>query len=160
MTTSCTTCLLTRRQFVSVSAVGTLGALLTACGDGETSTTAPTTGPGTDTVPGATRAGNVWTIDVPSASGLSSRGLLILLGGARPALVVRVGSNSYVAYDAACPHAGTIVAWQAQGNAVRCTNHGSEFAAATGVLARGPATSGLRPLPITRTGDILTVTVG
>jgi len=154
----CTTCTLSRRHFVSASVLSVMGALLGACGDGESSATAP--GPTPGTTVGATRSGNVWSIDIAAATDLSTRGLLILAGGAKPALVVRSGNDSYVAYDAACPHAGTVFSWQSIGNSVRCNNHGSEFVSATGALSRGPATTGLARLPITRSGNKLTVNVG
>ena len=135
-----------------------MGALLGACGNGDAAATAPSPNP--ETTVGSTRNGNVWSIDIAAATGLRTRGLLILVGGAKPALVVRSGNDSYLAFDAVCPHAGAVLGWESAGNNVRCNNHGSEFVSATGALSRGPATTGLARLPITRSGNTLTVNVG
>jgi Rieske Fe-S protein len=70
---------------------------------------------------------------------------------------VRTGTDSYAAYDARCPHAGSVTLWRVSGDIARCTNHGSEFALATGAVRVGPATTALARLPITRAGSTLVI---
>ncbi|AMW05492.1 Rieske (2Fe-2S) protein [Gemmatimonas phototrophica] len=141
----------------------------TACGggDGETGATGPsgTGGGGGSTPPGTlpagvTRSGNVFTIDLSVNNELSSAGLFVLSGGAVPALVVRAAADTYRAFDARCPHAGTSNQWEFGNGVLQCNNHGSRFAASSGALNAGPATTGLRALVVTRAGSTLTVSTG
>lgn len=72
----------------------------------------------------------------------------------RPVGVVRTGASSYRAFDLACPHQGVTVARSATGWS--CPAHGSAFEA-DGDLELGPATSGLRRVPVAVKGGTLTI---
>ena len=50
-------------------------------------------------------------------------------------------------FSASCPHQGCTVN-QVQAGRIGCPCHGSRFDAATGAVVRGPATTGLRPVPV------------
>ncbi len=65
-----------------------------------------------------------------------------------PSLVIQTKADTYVAFDAICPHAGCTVAYQANAKVITCPCHGSEFDAKTGAVTMGPATTGLTPIKI------------
>jgi len=165
---ACVSCEMSRRGFVSAATLAALSAVITACGssDGPVAPVTPTppSGGGGGTTPpsglpnGVTRSGNIFSIDLSASNDLLTTGVLVLTGGAVPALVVRAAADSYRAFDARCPHAGTSNQWDLASGQLRCNNHGSRFTAQDGALSAGPATTGLRALPVTRAGSTLTVT--
>jgi nitrite reductase/ring-hydroxylating ferredoxin subunit len=166
---ACSGCAYSRRDFVSMSA-GALAALaLAACSsDGGDATAPPTPPPPTNQLPaGVTISGNTVTVDVSIGNDLTEApGLLFILGRTtRPVLLVKSetgtrASATYRAFNAACPHAGTQNQWQDAGADVVCRNHGSQFDRSTGAVTAGLASSGLRSLPISRAGNVLTVNAG
>ena len=81
-----------------------------------------------------------------------------LVRGSRTAvLVVRPSAAVIKAYDARCPHQGSIVDPPA-GGVITCPNHHSRFDAATGALRTGPATRGLAEVAVTVANGTVTVT--
>jgi cytochrome b6-f complex iron-sulfur subunit len=172
---ACAACEVSRRGFVSMTTLAALGMVVGACGGGTDSPSAPSnpTGPGGGgggggggsnppaTLPtGVVRNGNVFTIDLTASNDLLNFGVMVLGGAATPALVVRAAPDTFRAFDARCPHAGTANQWQVGGGLLQCNNHGSRFAALDGALNTGPATMGLTTLASTRSGTTLTVTAG
>lgn len=170
---ACAACDVSRRGFVSMATLAALGVVVAACGGGDTPAgpTTPTTpgggggggggNPPPATLPsGVTRNGNVFTIDLTASNDLANSGVMVLGGAATPALIVRAAPDTFRAFDARCPHAGSTNLWQFGSGLLQCNNHGSRFAALDGALNTGPATSGLVALPTTRTGSTLTVTAG
>jgi cytochrome b6-f complex iron-sulfur subunit len=70
-----------------------------------------------------------------------------LVGGPNgPVLLEQPTPGVIKAYDATCPHQGVTVDPPVDGT-ITCPGHGSQFDAATGALKRGPATTGLTPVP-------------
>jgi cytochrome b6-f complex iron-sulfur subunit len=64
-------------------------------------------------------------------------------------LVVQPKSGTFKAFSAVCPHQGVIVPAPASGAAVlECPGHNSQFNLADGGLVRGPATRGLKSIPV------------
>lgn len=159
---ACVACQLTRRGFVSLAARAAVGVVVVGCSGGDGGTgTGPTGGGGGQppTLPaGVTRNGNVFTVDLGASNDLTTGGVMVLTGGARPALLVRPAADTYVAFDARCPHEQATNLWSLGGGLLTCNNHGSRFGASDGTLANGPATRGLTTLPLQRTGNTLTVT--
>lgn len=160
---ACAACEISRRGFVSMTTLAALGVALGACssdgGGGPTATPPP--GGGGNNPPsqpaGVTLSGNTFTLDLTAANDLASVGVLVLTGATRPALVVRPAANTFVAYDARCPHQQATNLWSLATGQLTCNNHGSRFSASDGTLAVGPATTGLTTLPIQRNGNTLTV---
>jgi nitrite reductase/ring-hydroxylating ferredoxin subunit len=155
---ACGACGISRRGFLSATAVAMIASLLEACGGdaGVTGPVGPAPNPRTPPA-GVSVSGNTITVDLTAATSLTGTpGFVVAFGAARPALIIRSGAT-YVAYDARCPHAGTATAWSIPGANVRCNNHGSEFRISDGALQVGPANTGLRVLPLTRTGDTLSI---
>ena len=70
----------------------------------------------------------------------------IVLAGPRIVLT-RDGAGAVHGFSAVCPHQGCTVN-EVQGGRIGCPCHGSRFDAATGAVLRGPATTGLRPVPV------------
>lgn len=70
-----------------------------------------------------------------------------------PGIIFQPTTGTFVAFDAVCPHAGCQVGYAVAQNLIVCPCHGSEFAAATGQLLRGPATHGLTTLSVVEGRD-------
>jgi thiosulfate dehydrogenase [quinone] large subunit len=67
-----------------------------------------------------------------------------------PAIVLHPNGNTFLAFDAVCPHAGCTVQYDPSATLLVCPCHGSQFNASTGAVELGPAATGLRPIPISR----------
>lgn len=80
--------------------------------------------------------------DVPVGGGT------VVEGPDGPVVVVRPTQSEVRAFSAVCTHQGTTVG-APQGATITCPNHGSQFAAATGEVTRGPAARPLPPIAVT-----------
>ncbi len=140
------------------------GGTTTASGGGSstTSTTATTSGPSTTGGGGST---TTTTATKGTAIGPSSQ---VPVGGSAsftlpssgdPGLVIQPTSDTFVAFDAVCPHAGCTVSYQASAQNITCPCHGSLFDAKTGAVLQGPATSGLVKVKVIKgaNGDLYVV---
>ncbi len=118
-------------------------------------------------VPAALSACSTESAPAPADSGSGSAGdgqALVALadvpvgGGAvvdgpeGPVVVVRPTADEVRAFSAVCTHQGTTVG-APQGGTITCPNHGSQFAAATGEVTRGPAARPLPPVAVAVQGD-------
>jgi len=65
-----------------------------------------------------------------------------------PSIVIQATAGKFVAFDAVCPHAGCTVGYDKSAVLIVCPCHGSQFNAHTGAVEVGPATTGLKPIPI------------
>ncbi|MCE6994891.1 Rieske (2Fe-2S) protein [Saccharothrix sp. S26] len=118
---------------------------LAACSSGSTPSGTGTTGGGTTAAGGTTPAGPpiiAALADVPDGGGLIAGNP----ADSRPLVLVRTG-ETVKAYDATCPHQGTAVS-PPQNGVITCPNHGSTFNAADGAVTKGPATTGLKEVPV------------
>lgn len=102
-------------------------------------------------------------VGTTGGSGISGQALVALadvpVGGGTvvdgpdgPVVVVRPTADEVRAFSAVCTHQGTTVG-APQGGTITCPNHGSQFAAATGEVTRGPAARPLPPIAVTVQGD-------
>ena len=158
-----------RRDFIRLGAVAGLGvagsSVLAACGgggggaaqgegeepkkkkeraSGEPSTTSPTVKEGEPIVEaGFVPAGFAFSFEV--------------LETGEPAVLVHLPDDRWVAYEAACTHAGCEVAYQLQSRKLGCPCHGSVFdPARDGAVARGPAKRALGKLAVrVREGNVV-----
>lgn len=80
--------------------------------------------------------------DVPVGGGT------VIDGPDGPVVVVRPGESEVRAFSAVCTHQGTTVG-APQAGTITCPNHGSQFAAVTGEVTRGPAARPLPPIAVT-----------
>ncbi len=81
-----------------------------------------------------------FTLDLKTTTSLSTVGGFILKNGI---IIVQFDTDQYVAFNKACPHQGTTVAYKSTDKKFVCPNHGSEFDI-SGNLTKGPSLSGLR----------------
>ena len=132
-------------------------------GTGGGTTTPTTAGPGAAT----TAPSGTATTAAPSGTAIGPASDVPVGGSASftdpatndPSLVIQPTSGKFVAFDAVCPHAGCTVAYAPSAGVIACPCHGSEFDAATGVVLRGPAASGLTPIKMVKgaNGDLYAV---
>ncbi|TDQ01158.1 nitrite reductase/ring-hydroxylating ferredoxin subunit [Labedaea rhizosphaerae] len=115
------------------------GAVLAACSTDSDSGGSPSDG--------AVKPGGVLAkvSDVPVGGGV------LVDAGGRKLLLVQPTAGTVNAFDPACPHQGFTVSPPAGGTIV-CPGHGSTFDAASGAVTKGPATSGLKQVPVKVSG--------
>jgi cytochrome b6-f complex iron-sulfur subunit len=140
-----------------VVALAVPSGLVTACSSGSTTGTGSTTpaqGGSTPTSGSSGSAGNalVALADVPEGGGAVVDG-----PGGKKIVVARVSATEVKAFDATCPHQGSIVA-EPSGGTITCPSHGSQFSPADGSVKKGPATSGLRAVAVKVDGDQVVLT--
>lgn len=89
--------------------------------------------------PPAAPPGGTPVSQIPVGSGT------VVQGPNGPVLLVQPSAGVVKAYSAVCPHQGVTVDPPVDGT-ITCPGHGSQFAAATGALEKGPAATGLTPV--------------
>ena len=70
--------------------------------------------------------------------------------------VLQLEADRFTALDARCPHEGCAVAFVSKSVGFTCPCHGSTFDSG-GAVTRGPASSGLTKVAVTRNGDQVTL---
>ncbi len=103
-----------------------------------------------------TETGNI-TIDLtdPSNSALNSTGGSIIT---QSIIVINTGSGNFVALSSICTHQSCTVGFIKADNTLQCPCHNSVYTISGNVIS-GPAPAPLRSYSITRTGDMLTITI-
>lgn len=131
--------------------------LVTACSSTSSGTSStPTQGGSTPT--GSTgSAGSAGTKLVALADVPEGGGAVVDAPGGKKIVVARISATEVKAYDATCPHQGSIVA-EPSGTTITCPSHGSQFGTADGAVKKGPATSGLRAVAVKVDGDQIVLT--
>lgn len=135
-----------------------------AIGGGKTGTSAPpTTAAPATTAPSSPGSTAPTTAPANTPSGtLIGPAADVPVGGAAtfndpssgdPSVVIQPQAGHFLAFDAVCPHAGCTVQYDNSANEFVCPCHGSTFDSGTGAVLQGPAASGLRPIPITDSGN-------
>ena len=71
-------------------------------------------------------------------------------------VVTQPVAGTFKAFTKTCPHAGCAVS-RVTAESIECTCHASHFSIADGSPVSGPATTGLAPVPVTVTGDTLSI---
>lgn len=144
----------------AVAGVGALGAL-SACGSDDPAATASSAAGAAGSV-AASAAGGAASAAASAAGAAAAKLADIPVGGATVAeiagqkvVLAQPEAGKVVAFDATCPHRGCVVA--PAGAKLTCPCHGSTFDAATGAVEQGPATTGLKSLPATVSGDGVTL---
>ncbi len=67
---------------------------------------------------------------------------------ATPALLIRLASDTYAAFDRRCPHLGCPVQWSVAAQRFECPCHAAVFEAGSGRVLAGPPRRGLRVIPL------------
>jgi cytochrome b6-f complex iron-sulfur subunit len=99
------------------------------------------------------------TLDLtnPTYSALNTAGGWVVVT-AKNIIVVNTGGNAFVALSSVCTHEGCTVAYNAGTNNFPCPCHGSLYSI-TGAVITGPATLPLKSYPISKSGNILTISL-
>jgi cytochrome b6-f complex iron-sulfur subunit len=111
---------------------------------------APDPGPGPN-------PGTKITIDLtlPANSALNSDGGSLVV---QSIIVANTGSMAFIALDSICTHQGCTVEYNAGADNIQCPCHGSVYSK-TGTVINGPAPKALKSYPVTKAGDIITISI-
>lgn len=156
-----------RRTVVAAAGAAGLAAALTACGSGDNSSGAATTGSGSSGTTGTT--GSTGTAGTAGSAGASQNGSGSAGGTAlaktsdipegggkifkdQGVVVTQPAAGTYKAFSSKCTHQGCAVGSVANGVIV-CPCHNSHFSAEDGSVKQGPATQPLPAAKITVSGD-------
>ncbi|MGW6445003.1 Rieske (2Fe-2S) protein [Lentzea sp. NPDC055074] len=133
--------------------------LVTACSSPSPSGSAPTQGGSTPTgSTGSTgSAGNSGSALVALADVPEGGGAVVDAPGGKKIVVARISATEVKAFDATCPHQGSVVA-EPSGGTITCPSHGSQFGASDGAVKKGPATTGLKAVGVKIDGDQVVLT--
>jgi len=103
-----------------------------------------------------TGGGSKLTVDLsnPDNAALNKAGGYIIVSNV---IVINKGNDNYTAMSSICTHAGCTVSYSAAANNLPCPCHGSLFDIGGAVL-KGPATKPLTVYPVSKSGNILTIT--
>ncbi|MDQ0380759.1 Rieske (2Fe-2S) protein [Amycolatopsis thermophila] len=128
---------LTTGVAVAGAAAGTV--VLAACGGSDSGTSGSSQNTGAaPAAPSGTTVAALNDIPVGQAKSVTVEG--------KPAIVARPTETTAACFSAVCPHQGGTVA--PDGDHLQCPLHGSQFDTLTGALKRGPAETGLTPIPV------------
>ncbi|MFD4675934.1 Rieske (2Fe-2S) protein [Lentzea sp. NPDC058450] len=131
--------------------------LVTACSSTSPSSSSPTTQGGSDPTGSTGSAGTAGTALVALADVPEGGGAVVDAPGGKRIVVARISATEVKAYDASCPHQGSMVG-EPSGGTITCPSHGSQFAAADGAVKKGPATTGLKVVAVKVDGDQVVLT--
>jgi Rieske Fe-S protein len=146
----------TRRRVVTTTALGALAATaLAACGGGDEDPI-PTTQPSAGDTGSASAGGSA---GAEGEGGVIAKVADVPVGGAingttpdgTKVILSQPQAGTVVAFDSRCPHQGCTVA--PANDRLQCPCHGSAFKTEDGSVIHGPATKGLRQVPVTVNGD-------
>jgi len=74
-------------------------------------------------------------------------------------IIANTGGNVFVALDSTCTHEGCTIGYNQAANNFPCPCHGSIFST-SGSVVNGPAPRAVKSYPVSKSGDILTITLG
>lgn len=101
------------------------------------------------------------TINIDAASPLNRVGGSVVVDSpAGKIIILRTGDATFLAFAAKCTHRGGIVAYDPAKKHFVCPKHGSEFDAASGQVANGPAKKPLAEYDASGSSSSVTVKVG
>lgn len=100
--------------------------------------------------------GNTLTLDLknPTYAALNNAGGSVVVQG----IIVANTTAGYIALNVTCTHEGCSVSYSSTANNFPCPCHGSVFSV-TGAVLNGPAATALKSYPVSKSGDILTITL-
>jgi cytochrome b6-f complex iron-sulfur subunit len=108
------------------------------------------------TDPTSNQPGNQVTIDLSAPANAA----LNTPGGSKVVqdILVFNANGSFLALSSICTHQGCTVGYDPAANNIKCPCHGSAFTN-TGSIVNGPAASPLQSYPVTKSGNILTISL-
>lgn len=156
-----------RRVLCGLAAVALVPAALAACTPAQQITSTPSPAPspapaptsapaaavpGSPSAPAPTSAAPAASPGIAALADVPVGGGIVIDAAGDPLVLVQPRAGVVAGFSAVCPHAGTTVA-APQDGVIVCPNHGSQFAADTGALTKGPATRALTAVPVRVEGD-------
>lgn len=90
----------------------------------------------------------------PAYSALKTAGGSVIKQG----IIVANTGSSFVAIDSICTHQGCTIGYSLTDNNFPCPCHGSVYST-TGSVVNGPTTVALKSYPVSKSGDILTISL-
>jgi len=90
----------------------------------------------------------------PTYAGLKTAGGSVIV----QSIIVAYTGTSYVAIDSICTHQGCTIGYSLSDNNFPCPCHGSVYSL-TGSVVNGPTTVALKSYPVSKSGDILTISL-
>jgi nitrite reductase/ring-hydroxylating ferredoxin subunit len=145
-----------RRTLLAGAAVGTLGSIVLAgCGSDDSSSSG-SGGSGSTAAPSAGGSGGGSGQTVASLDSIpDGQTVSVDNPNGGKLLLTRTGST-VTALSAKCTHQGCTVA--PKNDVLQCPCHGSRFQPGTGAVLNGPASAPLSKVPVTVTGNQVTLT--
>ncbi|GAA4816145.1 Rieske (2Fe-2S) protein [Streptomyces ziwulingensis] len=154
-----------RRTVVAAAGAATLAAALTACGGSDDSGSDPAGSTASDSA--GTEQGDDAAGDGGSAEGDAGGGTALAAtsdipeGGGKvfadqKVVVTQPSAGEFKAFSATCTHQGCVVKDVSDG-VINCPCHNSNFSAADGSVRSGPAQKPLPAVPITVSGDSISL---
>ena len=141
---------MTRRDLIQKVILGTTSLIILP--EAFTSCSKDNTNPG-----GGNGGGTDITLDLTVAANvaLNTAGGSVISKGV---IIANTGNNVFVAIDSVCTHMGCTIGYSLAANNFPCPCHGSIYST-TGAVLNGPATIGLQSYPVSKSGNILTVSL-
>lgn len=130
-----------RRQVLLAGGAVAAGAVVAACAPSSSGNQGGGTGGGAAGV-------TVKTSDVPVNGGTILRDAQVV--------VTQPQAGTYKAFSAVCTHEGCTVT-NVENNTIICPCHGAQFSASDGAVIDGPAPAPLAGVPLTVSGDTITL---
>jgi Rieske Fe-S protein len=108
------------------------------------------------------QGGDGGTASAPSGGGATVKTADVPEGGgtilqSKQIVVTQPSAGTYKAFGALCTHEGCLVT-SVQDNTIQCPCHGATFSALDGSVTGGPASTALPSVPLTVSGDTITLT--
>ena len=102
------------------------------------------------------------SVATPSGGGATVKTSEVPEGGGtilqdKQIVVTQPSAGTYKAFGALCTHQGCLVT-SVQNNTIQCPCHGATFSALDGSVTGGPAPTALPAVPLTVSGDTITLT--
>ncbi|MGC3001574.1 Rieske (2Fe-2S) protein [Streptomyces sp. G35A] len=150
-----------RRTVVAAAGVAGLAVALTACGGSDDGSSSSSVDSGSDGgSPDGADSGGSGGGDAAAGAALASTADIPEGGGKvfadRKVVVTQPAAGEFKAFSATCTHQGCAVKSVA-GGVINCPCHNSNFSIADGSVKSGPATKPLPSVPITVSGDSITL---
>jgi len=138
-----------RRTLLVTGGVVATAAVVTACGSGEETASAPASSAPSPEAAAGDSAVTSATDPIASTADIPVGGGLIV---EEPAVVItQPTEGEFKAFTAICPHQGCLVS-EVVDNEIICACHGSRFSGTDGAVLEGPSQQGLTPAGVTVDG--------
>ncbi|WP_028652260.1 Rieske (2Fe-2S) protein [Nocardioides halotolerans] len=155
-----TTDKISRRTLGGLAAAGVGVPLLAACADEPETGSEPTRSPSSASAPSSGDAPTETGGAAPGGEALTTTAAVEVGGGAifpdQEVVVTQPTAGEFKCFTAVCTHQGCLVSSVSDGT-INCDCHGSQYSIENGEVEQGPATFPLDEVPITVSGDSISL---